>query len=654
TLSALNSYASNSTVTLIESLDSMVTANGLFGNFAQAQSVGTNSLGTQFYLNYFGGVDGNDVVLQTTLPGSLTTGLVWNVAGAAAFTSGFASSNGNFGVGTFPADPFASGVEDLFLGHNGTATLSTSGTAGSLQVGTNEAQARIAGRNGNGTLTATGSANLTLTSSGASGDLLVGRGVYAGTVNWGSTGTLEAQGRLRVGEEAAGTFNQTDGVVIGGNSATGAYVGVGVGDGGDGTYNLNNGALRPSGGLAGTEFRQTNVGYEGGEGELNVGDGVGAAGSAVLESNDDLWIGRAGGTGVMNVKADGRVHLQTSTNNAELHVGEGTAAAPGHGTVVQTGGTVTSDALVRIGAGPGSVGSYTISGGSFTTATDGTGAFQIARNGATGTVRVEGTGSFNHGAELFVANEQNSGSIGRLELIGSAGSVTIGQLENAPGGANGMSETIRWEADAGGVISMVITGAGPASFDAQLQDPNELAANTGAGDTLMGDGIALELDLAAIIGDTSLTLIDNQSIGEPITGFFENGSSMDLYEEGAAITGTGYAGTVNISYIGGDGNDVVLNLVAGAVNSADFDDDGDVDGRDLLAWQRGLGATGASPSQGDANGDGNVTSADLDIWKDQFGPGAATPVAAAVPEPAALSLAMAAVCLAGMAARRRN
>jgi hypothetical protein len=226
-------------------------------------------------------------------------------------------------------------------------------------------------------------------------------------------------------------------------------------------------------------------------------------------------------------------------------------------------------------------------------------------------------------------------------------------LENAPGGAIGISETIRWVADAGGIESMIITGAGPASASVQLQDPTEVTANTGSGATLMGDGIALELDLSAIIGSTTLTLIDNQS-SQDITGFFENGTTLDLYEEGALISGTGYAGTVNISYLGGTGNDVVLNLVAGSLANADFNGDGSVDGADFLTWQRGFGTTtGGILTGGDANGDGAINGADLTIWKDQFG-SAATPVAGAVPEPGALGLVGAAVGVVVATACRRS
>jgi len=56
-----------------------------------------------------------------------------------------------------------------------------------------------------------------------------------------------------------------------------------------------------------------------------------------------------------------------------------------------------------------------------------------------------------------------------------------------------------------------------------------------------------------------------------------------------------------------------------AVDSADFDDDGDIDGFDFLTWQRGFGSPSPAMSDGDADNDGNVDAADLSIWETQFG-----------------------------------
>jgi hypothetical protein len=89
-------------------------------------------------------------------------------------------------------------------------------------------------------------------------------------------------------------------------------------------------------------------------------------------------------------------------------------------------------------------------------------------------------------------------------------------------------------------------------------------------------------------------------------------------------------------------------LAAEVSANADFNGDGDVDGRDFLAWQRGHGIlTEALPENGDANGDGAVDSADLACWSEQYGTnpndllaftgGALQSVSLVVPEPSTLS-----------------
>ncbi|TWU24558.1 PEP-CTERM sorting domain-containing protein [Bythopirellula polymerisocia] len=75
-------------------------------------------------------------------------------------------------------------------------------------------------------------------------------------------------------------------------------------------------------------------------------------------------------------------------------------------------------------------------------------------------------------------------------------------------------------------------------------------------------------------------------------------------------------------------------------DNADFDGDGDVDGRDFLVWQRG----------GSPNG---INSGDLALWKSQYG---TTPLAAAigaVPEPSSLLLLSLSGVL-SLAVRRRS
>ncbi len=75
-------------------------------------------------------------------------------------------------------------------------------------------------------------------------------------------------------------------------------------------------------------------------------------------------------------------------------------------------------------------------------------------------------------------------------------------------------------------------------------------------------------------------------------------------------------------------------------DNADFDGDGDVDGRDFLIWQRGNSTNNGSP-------------ADLALWQAQYGTNPLVAAVAAVPEPASILL----LGLSGMISltlRRRN
>ncbi len=87
---------------------------------------------------------------------------------------------------------------------------------------------------------------------------------------------------------------------------------------------------------------------------------------------------------------------------------------------------------------------------------------------------------------------------------------------------------------------------------------------------------------------------------------------------------------------GSDAGNTVVAFTATANVTADFNGDGDADGDDMLAWQRGLGkAIGATLADGDADRDGDVDADDLGIWRAAQTP---PPEAAAVPEPDGASL----------------
>jgi hypothetical protein len=130
-----------------------------------------------------------------------------------------------------------------------------------------------------------------------------------------------------------------------------------------------------------------------------------------------------------------------------------------------------------------------------------------------------------------------------------------------------------------------------------------------------------------LLGNSTFANGASVSLGSPYA-FGKLGVLQDL-QFGYHVTGTGGFLTVGgVEYVG--------NPV-----DADFDNDNDVDGADLVIWQRNLGRVGSGTNAlGDANGDANVNAADLAAWKSGFGSvlTPAAPVSGAVPEPATVGL----------------
>ena len=84
----------------------------------------------------------------------------------------------------------------------------------------------------------------------------------------------------------------------------------------------------------------------------------------------------------------------------------------------------------------------------------------------------------------------------------------------------------------------------------------------------------------------------------------------------------------------------LLRAAVEVTGSADFDGDGRVDGKDFLAWQRGLGPANQTTTHadGDADGDSDVDSYDLAFWAAQFGTTGTNGTLHNVPEPAGRTL----------------
>jgi hypothetical protein len=126
----------------------------------------------------------------------------------------------------------------------------------------------------------------------------------------------------------------------------------------------------------------------------------------------------------------------------------------------------------------------------------------------------------------------------------------------------------------------------------------------------------------------------------------------NAYDDGSSVL-IGFPTQPSKIYFGGDDGavfkDFAVTVGGGGAEDADFNNDGAVDGKDFLIWQRGVGV-GADNGTGDANGSGTVDAADLAIWQTRFG-GAGAGAVSSVPEPSTAALALL-LALSGVALRR--
>jgi hypothetical protein len=150
-------------------------------------------------------------------------------------------------------------------------------------------------------------------------------------------------------------------------------------------------------------------------------------------------------------------------------------------------------------------------------------------------------------------------------------------------------------------------------------------------------------------------IIELDVVGDQLSVFaWRPGDAKPAEPLATAQDGTYASGRAGIIFNEDDDNTTGLFRWAAAQDApfvegvaGDYDGDSDVDGADLLIWQRDLGST--TNLAADGNNNGTVDGPDLDLWTANFGEGGGGGIAA-VPEPAGLAMVLLAV-LATAAAR---
>lgn len=218
----------------------------------------------------------------------------------------------------------------------------------------------------------------------------------------------------------------------------------------------------------------------------------------------------------------------------------------------------------------------------------------------------------------------------------SFGAAGFGNLFAGEGPANGHASLFANTAgNFGGIYQKSILGTAGTEYEFSLNDVR-VEANID-GDFRFGLEYYADDDITKL--GESIVALDTSVVGDGLT-FSMNGT---------AVAGTKYVRPIVLfdnvlTTAPTQGNLFVFDASLSevdptAVENADFDGDGDVDGRDFLIWQRGFGM-GTSLSQGDANDDSVVDEADLLIWQAQYGMpiGPLVSNVTTVPEPSALLL----------------
>ncbi len=222
----------------------------------------------------------------------------------------------------------------------------------------------------------------------------------------------------------------------------------------------------------------------------------------------------------------------------------------------------------------------------------------LAEYSPTGLLTVEGDLTVHHS---IVLGSDGDGANGTMVVEAGA---TVDNLSMASSG--------KFSVGANGIAELFVSGT--IKSDSMEITNWESFGSIGTVHVLPGGVVDLAGRLTVDFGFGTGSLIISPG-GSLSTG--ENwGGWLDTWELSGAIRAMPGASLVVTNHAMNSGR---TYTAVGFVES-DFNEDGDVDGADFLAWQRGTEYPGyAYKSEGDANNDYFIDGLDLEIWKIQFG-----------------------------------
>ena len=190
------------------------------------------------------------------------------------------------------------------------------------------------------------------------------------------------------------------------------------------------------------------------------------------------------------------------------------------------------------------------------------------------------------------------------------------------------------------------TGTGTVIMEGDLQPGSSPGIMNFGGGLSLGPAAGIEIEIAEQpngIQYDQVTVADSLSLDGTLNVSFLDGflpSAGDTFEILNAANLLGSFDTINLPSLPGDllwfVNQTATTLELVSTYAADFDEDGDVDDDDLVAWEGGFGSGVATHMTGDANTDMFANGFDFLVWQRQFGKGGSDPnlaSAATIPEP---------------------